>query len=103
MAKKMTMADIAELSGVGKSTVSRFFNGGYVKQETKDKIQKVIKEYNYMPNAFARLKAKQSNLIGVIVPTLNSKITGRVVTSIVRYLKEKNYSTLIHCSDHDID
>ena len=31
MAKKMTMADIASLSGVGKSTVSRYFNGGYVK------------------------------------------------------------------------
>ena len=30
MAKKMTMADIANLSGVGKSTVSRYFNGGYV-------------------------------------------------------------------------
>jgi len=41
MAKKMTMADIANLSGVGKSTVSRYFNGGYVKDETRAKIQKV--------------------------------------------------------------
>ena len=38
MAKKMTMADIASLSGVGKSTVSRYFNGGYVKDETRAKI-----------------------------------------------------------------
>ena len=52
MAKKMTMADIANLSGVGKSTVSRYFNGGYVKDETRAKIQKVIEEYNYTPNAF---------------------------------------------------
>ena len=42
MAKKMTMADIANLSGVGKSTVSRYFNGGYVKDETRAKIQKFI-------------------------------------------------------------
>ena len=77
MAKKMTMADIASLSGVGKSTVSRYFNGGYVKDETRAKIQKVIEEYNYTPNAFARLNAKQSNVIGVVVPTLNSKITSR--------------------------
>ena len=47
MAKKMTMADIANLSGVGKSTVSRYFNGGYIKDETRAKIQKVIEEYNY--------------------------------------------------------
>ena len=86
MAKKMTMADIASLSGVGKSTVSRYFNGGYVKDETRAKIQKVIEEYNYTPNAFARLNAKQSNVIGVVVPTLNSKITSRVITSIDRYL-----------------
>ena len=103
MNKKMTMADIAELAGVGKSTVSRYFNGGYVKQETKDKIQKVIKEYNYEPNTFARLKAKNSNVIGVVVPTLNSKITSRVITSIDRYLRDREYTTLIKNSDHDID
>lgn len=103
MAKKMTMADIASLSGVGKSTVSRYFNGGYVKDETRAKIQKVIEEYNYTPNAFARLNAKQSNVIGVVVPTLNSKITSRVITSIDRYLREKGYTTLIQNSDHDID
>ena len=101
--KKMTMADIAELSGVAKSTVSRYFNGGYVKQATKDKIQKVIEEYNYEPNAFARLKAKKSNEIGVVVPTLNSKITSRVITSIDRYLRDRDYTMLIKNSDHDID
>ncbi len=103
MAKKMTMADIASLSGVGKSTVSRYFNGGYVKDETRAKIHKVIEEYNYTPNAFARLNAKQSNVIGVVVPTLNSKITSRVITSIDRYLREKGYTTLIQNSDHNID
>lgn len=103
MAKKMTMADIARLSGVGKSTVSRYFNGGYVKEETRAKIQKVIEQYHYTPNAFARLNARQSNVIGVIVPTLNSKITSRVITSIDRYLREKDYTTLIQNSDHDID
>ena len=103
MNKKMTMADIAELAGVGTSTVSRYFNGGYVKQETKEKIQRVIKEYNYEPNAFARLKAKNSNVIGVVVPTLNSKVTSRVITSIDRYLREREYTTLIKNSDHDIE
>ena len=97
------MADIAEMAGVAKSTVSRYFNGGYVKQETKEKIQKVIETYNYEPNAFARLNAKNSNVIGVVVPTLNSKITSRVITSIDRYLRDKEYTTLIKNSDHDID
>ena len=35
--KKMTMADIAKVAGVSKTTVSRYFNGGYVKEETRQK------------------------------------------------------------------
>ena len=42
-------------------------------------------------------------MIGVVVPTLNSKITSRVITSIDRYLRDKGYTTLIQNSDHDID
>ena len=103
MPKKITMADVAEMAGVTKSTVSRYFNGGYVKKATREKIQKVIEEYNYAPNTFARLKAKESNVIGVVVPTLNSKVTSRVITSIDRYLRDRNYTTLIKNSDHDID
>ena len=29
---KITMKEIAEFAGVGKSTVSRYFNGGYVNE-----------------------------------------------------------------------
>lgn len=101
MSKKITMADIAQMSGVAKSTVSRYFNGGYVKDSTKKKIQAVIQAQNYEPNTFARLNAKNSNVIGVVVPTLNSKITSRVITSIDRYLRGQGYETIIKNSDHD--
>ena len=94
------MADIADMAGVTKSTVSRYFNGGYVKESTRERIQEITREYNYEPNAFARLKARESNVIGVVVPTLNSKVTSRVVTSIGRYLRGQGYETLIKDSDH---
>lgn len=97
------MADIARMAGVTKSTVSRYFNGGYVKESTRERIQDIIREYNYEPNAFARLKAKESNVIGVVVPTLNSRITSRVVTSIGRYLRDQGYETLIKDSDHSME
>ncbi len=100
MPRKITMADIADMAGVTKSTVSRYFNGGYVKESTRERIQEIIREYHYEPNTFARLKAKESNVIGVVVPTLNSRITSRVVTSIDRYLRGQGYETLIKDSDH---
>ena len=55
---KITMDDIATMAGVTKSTVSRYFNGGSVRESTRERIQEIIREYNYEPNAFARLKAK---------------------------------------------
>ncbi len=40
--RKITMKEIAELSGVGKSTVSRYFNGGYVQEETRQRSASLI-------------------------------------------------------------
>lgn len=102
MAGKVTIADIAEMAGVAKSTVSRYFNGGYVKEETREKIRKAAESQGYSPNAFARLKARESGMIGVVVPSLNSKISSRVMTSIDRYMREEGYETLIKNSDHQI-
>lgn len=101
MKKKVTMQDIADMCNVTKSTVSRYFNGGYVKQETKDKIAKVIEEYSYEPNTFARLKAKQSYIIGVIAPCLDSIVTSRVLMSIDEYFRNENYTTMIMNTDHN--
>ena len=45
--RKITMDDIANMAGVTKSTVSRYFNGGSVKESTRERIQEIIREYNY--------------------------------------------------------
>lgn len=94
--KKLTMKDIAKMAGVGKTTVSRYFNGGYVKDETKIKIKKIIDQYNYQPNTFAQsLKAKETKIIGVIAPTLTSTTSSRMISSLNCYLKKEGYTPLI--------
>ena len=103
MPRNIIMDDIAAMAGVTKSTVSRYFNGGSVKESTEQRIQEITREYNDELYAFARLKARESNVVGVVVPTLNSKITSRMVTSIRRYLREQGYEALIKDSDHSID
>ena len=77
--KKLTINDIAQMSGVAKSTVSRYLNGGSVKDATAQKIKKIIEENNYEPNLFARLNAKESRIIGLTVPGFNSVTTPRLV------------------------
>ena len=51
----ITIKDIARLSGVGVSTVSRVINNsGYVSDVVRDKVNKVIRENNFTPNSSAR-------------------------------------------------
>ena len=100
--KKITIKDIAALAGVSKSTISRYFNQGYVKEETREKIEKIIKDHNYQPNAFAQsLKAKDSKLIGVIAPTLSSVTSSRMLMALDGKLKQEGYTPLIINTDHN--
>ena len=100
--KKLTMGDIAKIAGVGKSTVSRYFNGGYVKDETREKLKKIIDEYRYEPNAIAQsLKAKYSKTIGIVVPCLDSITTSRVLMSMDQYLKDQGYTSIIMNTNHN--
>ncbi len=101
--KKITMADVSKLAGVTKTTVSRYFNGGYVKNETREKIKKIIEKYNYEPNIFARLKAKQTYTIGVISPSLRSFISGIFLTGVEKTLRENNYIPIIMNTNHNTE
>lgn len=101
MKTKLTINDIAEMSGVAKSTVSRYLNGGSVRKSTSQRIKKVIEENDYEPNVFARLKAKESKIIGFIVPGFDSVTTPRLVEVVVAYLKEHGYTPLLMHTGND--
>ncbi|WP_337954615.1 LacI family DNA-binding transcriptional regulator [Clostridium thermopalmarium] len=99
-----TIADIAELAGVAKSTVSRYLNGGYVSDKTKEKIERIIRETGFEPNTFAQsLKAKKTNLIGVIIPRLDSYATSKSLIGIDETLKKFGYQMLISNTSQNIE
>ncbi len=96
----VTIKDIAERAGVAKSTVSRYLNNGYVSEETRKKLDQAVAETGYRPNTFARsLKAQRTNMIGVIIPRLDSPSTNDVLTGIDRKTRESDYQLLITNSD----
>ena len=67
----MNLKTIAKLAGVSTATVSNVINGNYhkVSEDTRRKVEKIIKDSNYKPNAVARsLAKKESRLIGVVLP-----------------------------------
>ncbi|MEH7076256.1 LacI family DNA-binding transcriptional regulator [Neobacillus drentensis] len=99
-----TILDIAKLAGVAKSTVSRFLNGGSVGETTKKKIEQAIKETGYTPNPFAQsLKAKKTNIIGTIVPRLDSYASSQTLIGIDEQLKQMNYQMLISNTSQNLE
>ena len=100
--KKLTIVDIARMAGVGTTTVSRYFNGGNLKEETHKRIKEIVDKYNYTPNTFAKaLKSIDSKIIGVIVPCLHSYVSGNTLKYLDKELKNNNYETLIMNANFD--
>ncbi|MEI7849261.1 MAG: LacI family DNA-binding transcriptional regulator [Chloroflexota bacterium] len=66
----LTLEDIAKLSKVSRSTVSRVINGdNKVSEETRQRVLDVIQLNNYQPNIAARrLAAGKTNVIGLVIP-----------------------------------
>ena len=103
MEKRPTIEDVAKMAGVAKSTVSRYLNGKPVRKESVGRIRQAIEYYDYETNVFARLSAKQSNIIGIILPGFESTVTPRVMTATDKYLRTKGYTPLIINTEGDLN
>ena len=100
---KVTIQDIADMCQVSKSSVSRYLNGGYVSKENKEKIKNAIEKTGFQSNFFAkRLKTKNSNLIGVIIPRIDSITVSKVLNGINNICEKNNYTILMQSSNLDL-
>ncbi len=104
MTKKLTILDIAKLSGVGKSTVSRVLtNDPKVKPETREKVEQVIAEHGYVPSKSAQSMrgGGAQNVIGVIISRLDSPSENKAVSSMLNVLYAAGYDVVIMESQFD--
>jgi LacI family transcriptional regulator len=67
----MLIEEVAKLSGVSRSTVSRVINNDpNVKESTRTRVLEVIRKVNYRPNSIARgLATGRTKIIGLVLPT----------------------------------
>lgn len=94
----VTIKDVAREANVSPSTVSRVIsNSSRISDETKERVNSVIKKLNYHPNVIARsLANKATNVIGIILTSEIEDLTKnpffiQVMTGISSYAKEKGY------------
>lgn len=94
----LTIHEVAELAGVSKSTVSRVLNNnGYVNEETRRRIEKIIQEHQYKPSAAAVSLSKQiGSTIGVVIPEIDNSFFGEVLKGINEVADQNGFS-IIYC------
>ena len=70
--KRTTIKEVAQRAGVTIGTVSHVINGtAPISEQTRKKVQEVIKELDYVPNAVAQnMRVKENRTIGVLIPKL---------------------------------
>ncbi|NLC42506.1 MAG: LacI family transcriptional regulator [Erysipelothrix sp.] len=103
---KITMKDIAKQANVSIATVSLVLNHkpGRVSDEMREKILRLAKEMNYVPNQMAKqLVTQKSNAIGIIVPDLENYFFASLVSRLQNEMRKRNIFVLIVTSGDEIE
>ena len=92
-----TISDVARLSGLSVSTVSRVINNKpHVSEEKKRRVQEAMHALGYSPLQAARqMRGSGSGNIAVAVPTIMNSFFACLVDSIERTCRKYDYRTLI--------
>ena len=101
----MNIRDIARISGVGVSTVSRVLNNHPdVKESTRENVLRVIKESNYVPNNSARiLKQNNTKNIGVLVKGVFNPFFSELINVIGNKINENKYTMILQQNDYVLE
>ena len=105
MTRSPTIHDVAARSGVGIGTVSRVLNNSpQISKETRAKVQKAIKELNYVPNvAGKRLSQNRSYVLAVVVPVIDHPYFAKLIAELELAADAHGYSLLVVSSQHRIE
>lgn len=95
---KITINDIARLAGVSKRTVSRVINQSpKVGELTKQKVEQIIAEYNYVPDKQARgLASSRSYLLGLVYDNPDALYIDEVQRGVLDICSQKGYELVVH-------
>ena len=102
MKKKYTIHDIAKKLNITASTVSRALNDHpRISEATKKAVQKTALKLNYQPNNIAAaLRNGRTNIIGIIVPTVDRNFFASIVRGIEEIANASRYNVMI-CQTYD--
>jgi DNA-binding LacI/PurR family transcriptional regulator len=98
-----TIKDIARLTGVSHSTVSRAFGGtSLISEKTSFRNRKVARELGCQPSAIERsLKTKQTKVVGVIINSIEDPFLSKILFGIKDAAQQAGCCLFIAASQYD--
>jgi DNA-binding LacI/PurR family transcriptional regulator len=101
----VSLKDVAERAGVSVRTVSNVVSGfALVAPDTRERVQRVLDEVGYRPNAAARhLRGGRSGLIGLVVPEITSPYFAELAGHLVQQAEARSWLLLVQQTDGDAD
>ncbi|VEU69028.1 LacI family transcriptional regulator [Mycoplasmopsis canis] len=81
--KQISYKEIAEQAGTSISTISRYYNDGYVSERTRQKILEIVTKNEYFPNHGARLIRGKDNSIFVVMPIWTQNLYNSIISGII--------------------
>lgn len=103
---KITIKEIAAISGVSTTTVSQILNnkGQRFSEETRKRVLKAVEEYDYNPDYFAKnMVHRESKTVGMIVPDVTDLFFSKVIEGVEAYFNKKDYMILLCNSRHSAE
>lgn len=102
---RLTIRDIARLSGLSKSTVSLVLNDSpKVDPETRRRVLEVMREHNYVPSFAATALANgNTGLIGMIVPGLTWRFMANINYGVAKVVEDTKYEIVLFTSTNESD
>ncbi len=106
--QKVNINDIAEMTGLSTTTVSRVLSGKAkqyrIGKQSQEKVREAAKELHYVPNHFAaNLRTGRSSTLALIIPSLNNPFFAGIASEINTELRKFNYITIISDSDENVE
>ena len=92
-----TIKDVAKHANVSIATVSRIINNkGPISNKTRNKVYDSMKALHYQPNEMARaLQKKKSNIIGLIVPSIEYAFFSRLIEAVEETCHDNGYKLML--------
>lgn len=99
----VTLKEVAAHAGVSIRTVSNVVNGfKHVAPDTRARVQQVLDELGYQPNAVARtLRRGRTGMIALVLPELDVPYFAELTRLVIEEAAKRNYTVVIDQTDGD--